>query len=121
MGTYYSVANSNEFKIKNLGDFKEGLRGYLGGEHDAPFQFNYSDYKRKSKEAILTVSSDDFSQILIRNESRIDTYEYIQDHIKEGEKCVIHLVEYEHGSDMEITRIEITSEVIAVVAILEQY
>lgn len=111
MGNVYYIANSNDFWINNLNEFKEGLKGFSGGEFNSEVQYSYSDYKRKSKKALVNMSSDDFGVYLSRETGEeLFLLEYIQKFIVEGETCIIHEVSYEHGSDMCITMYIITSE-----------
>ncbi|MEK4025416.1 hypothetical protein [Sporosarcina sp. FSL W7-1283] len=118
MGHIVEIARSNDFIVKNLHNFKEGLRGFRGefGE----FQFDYHGLKRRSKNAYVNVSSSHFEQWLENElEQEMDTLEYIQKHIKEGEECVIHLISYEHPMDMSITKYNITDISIKEYTILE--
>ena len=122
VGNTYYIGKSNSFWINNLPDFKNGLKGFVGGEHASPVQFNYEDYKRRSKKALINVSSGDFDTNLHHkdnDEIELDFLEYIQSFIIEGETCTIHLVTYEHAGDMSITKYIVTSNDISEVYILE--
>lgn len=113
MGNVTSIAKSNEFWIKNLNEFKEGLKGYIGGEYESPPSYQYSDYKKKSKRALISLNSEDFSLDYYKENNEdelLDFLEYIKLHILEDETCVIHLVTYEHSGDMEIFKYSVTSK-----------
>ena len=103
MGHVYEIAHSNDFIIKDLNKFKEGLEGFNG--ECGKFEFTYSDYKRKSKNAQINVSSTHFDRWLENKDGlEINIIEYIQQHIKDGEECIIHLVSYEQPINMSITK-----------------
>lgn len=122
MGNVHYVTKTNEFWIKNLNDFKEGLKGYVGGEHDSPVRFSYSDYKRRSKKALIDLNSEDFSvDIYPRDDyhKSMNFLEYIQQHLVEEEQAVIHLVAYEHAGDMCIYKYIVTPESIQSSTILD--
>lgn len=112
MGSVKYIANSNEFWVKNLNDFKDGLIGYVGGEWESDVAYIYSDYKRGSKKALIKMDSTDFSIDLHKKDDyddQLDLLPYIQQHILEGEEAIIHLVEYEHPGDMSIIRYTVNS------------
>lgn len=113
MGNVHSIARSNDFWVKNLGEFQEGVRLYRCGENDLPLRYIYHDYKRRSKLSKINLSTERFEQYFYKEgngEDCIDLFEYIKEHIAEGSLCKLHIVEYEHGSDMEITKCTITSK-----------
>lgn len=123
MGNVTSIASSNSFKVKNLNDFKDGLKGFVGGEFETEMNYFYSDYKRRSKNALIEICADDFSKHLSRKDDDsvdINILEYIQKHILEGEQCTIHHVEYEHPGDMCIYKYIINSNRIEEIEILNQ-
>lgn len=122
MGSVNYIAHSNEFWVKNLNDFKEGLKDYVGGEWESPVRFQYNDYKRRSKKALIKMDSEDFTPEVHHKhdyENQLNLLEYIQQHIDVGQQAVIHLVEYEHAGDMSITRYMVTDFSIDVTKILE--
>lgn len=122
MGNVHCIAKTNDFWIKNLITFKEELKGYIGGENETPVSYNYEDYKRRSKKALMNMSSEDFSEQVYKNpkdNEGMNLLEFIQSHIVEGETCVIHLVSYEHANDMMITKYSITSHSIDEISILD--
>lgn len=107
MGSVKYIANSNEFWVNNLNDFKEGLEGYVGGEWESDVAYIYSDYKRRSKKALIKMDSTDFSIDLHKKDDyddELDLLPYIQQHLALGSEAIIHLVEYEHPGDMSIIR-----------------
>lgn len=122
MGNVHYVARTNQFWIKNLNDFKEGLKGYIGGEHGTQIRFFYHDYKKRSKQALIDMNSEDFADLAWNHENSehtLDILEYIKTHIVEGEECTIHLVSYEHAGDMSITKYVVSFENIQQQEILE--
>lgn len=121
MGNTTYIAKSNSFWIKNLIQFKEGLKGFVGGEFDTPVNYHYEDYKKRSKKALVSVSSGDFGTDLYNEETEQDLnfLNYIKEHILEGETCIIHLVSFEHPNDMSIEKYIITSESLEIEVILE--
>lgn len=117
-----SIARTTDFWVKNLNDFKEGLKDYIGGDYDSPVRYHYSDYKRRSKKALINMSSEDFSTDAWKRDNlheRLDLLQYIQQHLADGEECIIHLVTYEHGSDMAISKYHISAESVSETSILE--
>lgn len=59
MGNVSYLAHSNQFWINNLNEFKQELKGYVGGEWESEVAFNYTDFKRRSKNALISMSSSD--------------------------------------------------------------
>lgn len=121
MGNVTYIAKSNSFWVKNLNEFKEGLKGFVGGEFNTPVNYHYEDYKKRSKKALVSVSSSDFDTDLYneKTEKELDFLDYIRNYIVEGETCIIHLVSYEHPNDMSIDKYTITSESVEREIILE--
>lgn len=122
MGNVYKIARTNDFWVNNLNNFKEGLKGFVGGEFGSEIQYSYSEYKKRSNKALINMSSEDFSVGVWQQDNddiELDLLDYIQEHIVDGEEVEIHLVEYEHASDMCITKFIITKNDINFVEILE--
>lgn len=122
MGSVKYIAHSNEFWVKNLNDFKEGLKGYVGGEWESPVRYNYTDYKRRSKKALIKMDSEDFTPEVHHKDDyddQLDLLEYIKCHILEGEEAIIHWVSYEHPGDMSIFKYVITDLSVQQITILE--
>lgn len=122
MGTVHYIAKTNDVWIKNLIEFKEGLKGYICGDFGSPVQYYYSDYKKRSKKARINFSASDFTQHVWKKDDANDTldfYQYIQQHLVEGEICTIHLVTFEHAHDLMIEKIEITNDAVIETVILE--
>lgn len=115
MGNLHSIAKSNDFWVKNLNDFKEGLEGFVGGEEESEVEYSYSDYKKGSEKALINISSDCFISDLWHRENPddiqdIDFLEYIQSHLVEGEEVILHWICYEYVNDMSINRLRVTPE-----------
>lgn len=111
LGHVTKVARGNDFKVKDLREFQEGLKGYLGYDTEQPLDYNYTDYKRRSKEAVINLSTVNFSECFYKEgEEDIDLIKYIKNHVEDGSVCKLYVVEYEQGGDMEITRYRITSK-----------
>lgn len=108
MGEVYELARSNDFIIKDLPKFKEGLKGFTGD--GGMVDYNYFDYKKRSKNAEINISSSRFDRY-VENKlgEEIDVFTYIQQHIKPEQECVLHVVSLEHASDMAITVYKINS------------
>lgn len=122
MGNVTYIANSNYFWINNLPEFKEGIKGFVGGEHESDVSYFFSDYKKRSKKALMNMSSEDFSIHVYReddNDIELNLLEFIKSFIVEGETCIIHEVAYEHAGDMCITKYEVTSTEIKETVILD--
>lgn len=118
MGFVHEITHSNDFIIKNLHEFKVGLEGFRG--ENGKFAFTYFDFKKRSKNAVINVSSERFERWLENEQgSELDVIEYIQQHIKDDEECIIHSVSYEHGSDMTISKYVITSNKTEEIKILD--
>lgn len=117
----HSISKSNRFAINNLIDFKEGLKGFVGKGSNIPLLFNSYVDKRKSQEATINITSNKFHRYLqsqTDEDSIIDTLEYIKSHIKEGDKCILVLVEADYGATMTVTKIKITNHQIEQIEVL---
>lgn len=121
MGTVYSIATSNSFKVKNLNEFRNGLKDYIGGHHETPLTFTWEGGSKKSNNVSITINSTDFSECLYNElEEEINILKYIQEHLADSETATIHNVEYEHPSDMCIYKYIIRKDSIDNFTILEQ-
>lgn len=122
MGHVTSIAKTNYFWVNDFHAFKEGLKGFLVGDSESPIAFSYSEYKRRSKRALINMSAGEFETVGYHQDDAndvLDLLTYIQKHLVDGEECVIHEVCYEHASDMSITHYAITKEGIVTNEILE--
>lgn len=123
MGNVHTIAKTNDFWIKNITEFEEGLKGYVGGENEYGIGFTYLERSRRSKKALINMSCEDFSEEIWKDgdyNDRKNLLEYISEHLLDAsEKCIIYLVTYEHANDMEITHYRITDTGVSETAITE--
>lgn len=123
MGHVKNVAKSTDFIVKNWHDFKDGLQGYVGGDGESPLNYSYFNTKRRSKNGTIHIhESHDFSEFLYKQgnyDDCLNLLEYIQEHMLEGEECIIHHVSYEHPMDMCIYKYTINKHSILEETILD--
>lgn len=126
MGTYHEVA-TGKFIAKNKKEFFDGLKGYVSGGLAEEPKLSWSGGTKKGNNVEIQLSDLSFTRMLWKPsekegqpDNELDLFQYIQKQLPDAEEAIIHLVSYEHPSDMCIYKYTINKNEIEEKVILEQ-